>query len=44
MAATKAEITSDVENGGEEGGLNIMSAECQDPILAKSYLGLPVLP
>ena len=41
VAAGKVEITSDVEDGGED---DIMSPDCQDPSLAQTYLGLPVLP
>lgn len=45
LAATgKEETTSDVENGGEDCETDIMSPECQDPLLAKTYLGLPILP
>lgn len=44
VATGKEEATSDVENGGEDCEMDIMSRECQDPLLAKTYLGLPILP
>ena len=44
-ATGEGEATSDVENGGEDFfETDIMSPECQDPLLAKTYLGLPILP
>jgi hypothetical protein len=43
-AAAKDDGTSDVEDGVEDGDVGVMSPECQDPLLAKTYLGLPVLP
>lgn len=38
------EATSDIENGGEDCETDIMSPDWQDPLLAKTYLGLPILP
>jgi hypothetical protein len=43
-ATVKEEATSDVENVGEDCETDIMSPECQDPLLAKTYSGLPILP
>ena len=42
--AGKADVNSDIEDGGEDGEAGIMSPECQDPLLAQTYLGLPILP
>lgn len=44
VTAGKVEVTSDVEDSGEAGDTDIMSPDCQDPSLARTYLGLPVLP
>ena len=38
-ATTAGNATSDVEDGEIE----VMSPECQDPVLAQTYLGLPVI-
>lgn len=42
--AGKSEVNSDVDDGVEDGEIGVMSPECQDPLLAKTYLGLPILP
>ena len=42
--AAKVEGTSDIEDDLEDGEIGVMSSECQDPLLAQTYLGLPVLP
>ena len=42
-AAGKEEATSDIV-GEDYDETAIMSPECQDPLLAKTYLGLPNLP
>lgn len=44
VTAGEAEKNSDIEEGGETAGTDIMQVECQDPLLACTYLGLPVLP
>lgn len=41
VAPANDEATSD---GVEDGEIGVMSPECQDPLLAQTYLGLPVLP
>ena len=37
-------VTSDVDVSLEDGEIGVMSPECQDPLLAQTYLGLPSLP
>lgn len=44
VAEAKPDVTSDVEDGGEDGVTDVMSPECQDPLLAQTYLSLPLLP
>ena len=34
------DVYSDIENGE----IGVMTPDCQDPLLAKTYLNLPVLP
>ena len=38
--AEKVDVYSDIENGE----IGVMTPDCQDPLLAKTYLNLPVLP
>ena len=44
VAEAKPDVTSDVEDGGEDDVTDVMSPECQDPLLALTYLSLPLLP
>lgn len=37
-------VTSDVDDSVEDGEIGVMSPDCQDPLLAQTYLGLPFLP
>lgn len=43
VAEAKLDVTSNVEDGGEDGETDVMSPECQDPLLAQTYLSLPIL-